>query len=130
MNTMICPFCSPGPDDIVLDNEYSYARFDLNPVSSGHMLIIPKRHIQSIFETTASERTDLWDLISKAKHLLDEKFSPDGYNIGVNDGQSAGQSIMHLHIHIIPRYHGDTGDPRGGVRGVIPEKQGYCSADS
>ena len=125
MGPVICPFCTPGPEDIVLGNGSAYERFDKYPVSPGHLLIIPKRHIPSIFESTSEEINDLWDLVTMAKQILDEKYSPDGYNIGINDGESAGQTIMHLHIHLIPRYKGDMDDPRGGVRGVIPGKQKY-----
>ncbi|MFH0967955.1 MAG: HIT family protein [Methanobacteriota archaeon] len=125
MGPVICPFCTPGPDEIILENGSAYARFDKYPVSPGHLLIIPKRHIPSIFESTSEEINDLWDLVTMAKQVLDEKYSPDGYNTGINDGEFAGQTIMHLHIHLIPRYKGDMDDPRGGVRGVIPEKQKY-----
>ncbi|MDD1729305.1 MAG: HIT family protein [Methanospirillum sp.] len=125
MGPVTCPFCNYGPDDIVLENEFAYARLDKYPVSPGHLLIIPIRHIPSLFEATTGELTAFWELISRAKQVLNERYSPDGFNIGINDGESAGQTIMHLHIHIIPRYRGDMDDPRGGVRGVIPEKQRY-----
>lgn len=125
MDPVTCIFCTPGPADIILENEYSYARYDKYPVSPGHLLIIPKRHISSIFHGTEHETTALWKLVRDAKDFLDRKYSPDGYNIGINDGVPAGQTVMHLHIHIIPRYSGDMADPKGGVRGVIPEKQKY-----
>lgn len=120
-----CIFCIPGPGDIILENQNGYARYDQHPVSAGHLLVIPKRHIGSLFEATPAELAGLWDLLEKAKQHLAERFSPDGYNIGVNDGAVAGQTIMHLHIHLIPRYAGDMDDPRGGVRGVIPGRQKY-----
>ena len=120
-----CIFCTRDPGEIACENDQAYARFDKNPVSPGHLLIIPKRHIQSVFEATSGERAALWDLVTIAKHHLDDRFSPDGYNIGINDGMAAGQTILHLHIHLIPRYTGDLPDPRGGVRGVIPHKQQY-----
>ena len=125
MNPEPCIFCTRDPDEIALENDLAYARFDKNPVSPGHLLIIPKRHIQSVFEAKAGEMIALWDLVTIARHHLDDWFSPDGYNIGINDGISAGQTILHLHIHLIPRYTGDMPDPRGGVRGVIPHKQQY-----
>ena len=125
MGSLTCIFCHPGPDDIILENGYAYARYDRYPVSPGHLLIIPKRHIASLFEADADEIVSLWELVSRGKEYLDAKYSPDGYNIGINDGQPAGQTIMHLHIHLIPRYVGDMEDPKGGVRGVIPGKQGY-----
>lgn len=120
-----CPFCTPGPDDILLENGESYAKLDLYPVSPGHLLIIPRRHIRSLFDATPGELAALWDLLTSAKRLIDEQYAPDGYNIGINDGESAGQTIMHLHIHLIPRYSGDMSEPGGGVRGVIPHKRQY-----
>ncbi len=120
-----CIFCSPGPGEIVLENELAYGRYDKNPVSPGHLLIIPKRHITSIFEATPTELADLWDLLKAARMFLEQEYTPNGYNIGINEGEAAGQTIPHLHIHLIPRYDGDMADPRGGVRGVIPQKQHY-----
>jgi len=120
-----CIFCAPEPEEIVLENRLAYARYDKHPVSPGHLLIIPKRHFRSVFEATEPEISALWDLIREARTCLDEDVAPDGYNIGINDGATAGQTIMHLHIHLIPRYKGDMIDPRGGVRGVIPGKQQY-----
>ncbi|MBN1168068.1 MAG: HIT family protein [Methanospirillaceae archaeon] len=125
MGSLTCTFCHPGPEDIILENGYAYARYDRYPVSPGHLLIIPKRHIASVFEANADEIKNLWELVSRGKEFLDAKHSPDGYNIGINNGQPAGQTIMHLHIHLIPRYVGDMEDPKGGVRGVIPGKQRY-----
>lgn len=125
MDQGICPFCFPAPGEITRENELAYIRYDKYPVSPGHLLIIPKRHVSSLFEITMPEQQALWDLLYAAKQELDESRAPDGYNIGINDGPAAGQTIPHLHIHLIPRYTGDMTDPRGGVRGVIPEKQRY-----
>lgn len=125
MDPETCPFCSPDPGEIIGENDLAYARLDKHPVSPGHLLIIPKRHIPSVFDTTESELAALWDLLLIAKQHLKKDFTPDGYNIGINDGTPAGQTIPHLHIHLIPRYTGDMPDPRGGVRGVIPERQKY-----
>ena len=97
------------------------------PVSMGHTLIIPKRHVGSFFEITDEERADLLVLLNKAKVVIQEEFNPDGYNIGINDGPAAGQTVPHLHLHLIPRYKGDRNDPRGGVRWIIPEKADYWS---
>ena len=97
------------------------------PVSKGHTLLIPKRHVGSFFEITDEERADLLALLNKAKVVIQEEFNPDGYNIGINDGPAAGQTVPHLHIHLIPRYKGDRYDPRGGVRWIIPEKADYWS---
>ncbi len=91
----------------------------------GHTLVIPRRHIGSFFETTAAERASLLQLIDQAKAIIDAGFHPDAVNIGINDGRAAGQTVPHLHIHLIPRYAGDSPDPRGGVRWVLPGKAKY-----
>ncbi|HPZ09100.1 MAG TPA: HIT family protein [Candidatus Eremiobacteraeota bacterium] len=120
-----CPFCNHKEEESVLKNELCFARFDKYPVSKGHLLVIPWRHFDNYFDATREEKIALIDLIDEARNLLDKEFNPDGYNIGVNIGIPAGQSVMHLHIHIIPRYIGDTENPRGGVRGVLPRKRNY-----
>ncbi len=103
---------------------------DLYPVSPGHSLIIPRRHVGSLFEVTAEERVAIFDLLEIAKAAVDQEFHPDGYNIGINDGPTAGQTVPHLHIHLIPRYAGDQVDPRGGVRWIFPGKADYWSKRS
>jgi diadenosine tetraphosphate (Ap4A) HIT family hydrolase len=118
-----CPFCDNA--ESVLSNTLAYARFDRFPVSPGHLLILTRRHVADLFDASAAEQAALVDLIGAAKALLEERFRPDGYNIGVNVGAPAGQTIMHLHVHLIPRYLGDVENPRGGVRAVIPGKQQY-----
>lgn len=118
-----CIFCNQ--EEIILENELAWARYDKYPVSPGHLLIITKRHVADFFDITTDERKALNDLLEEAKKKLDREYSPDGYNIGVNCGAAAGQTIMHLHIHLIPRYQGDIDNPRGGVRGVIPDKRIY-----
>ena len=118
-----CPFCSR--DGIVLQGDFAYARYDKYPVAAGHLLLIPFRHVESFFDTTNEERHALLSLLDEAKSLLDRLHRPDGYNIGVNVGGCAGQTIWHVHVHLIPRYSGDVAEPRGGVRGVIPAKQSY-----
>ena len=120
-----CPFCNPSEKEIVLKNDLCYARYDKYPVNKGHLLIIPFRHFENYFDATKEEKTAFVELIDKAKELLDKEFHPDGYNIGINVGKPAGQTILHLHIHLIPRYKGDMDNPEGGVRGVIPKKQKY-----
>ncbi|OMH40700.1 HIT family protein [Desulfurobacterium indicum] len=122
---MNCPFCRREELPVVLSNEYSFAIFDKYPVTPGHMLIIPKRHVSSWFDITKEERDSILELIEEGKKLLDVNFHPDGYNIGVNIGKAAGQTIFHLHVHLIPRYEGDIDNPTGGVRGVIPERRIY-----
>ncbi|MCM2288105.1 MAG: HIT family protein [Sulfuritalea sp.] len=98
---------------------------DAYPISPGHTLIIPRRHVGSFFEIATEERDALLALLEEAKRHIDQEFQPDGYNIGINDGPAAGQTVAHLHIHLIPRYAGDRSDPRGGVRWVVPEKAKY-----
>jgi diadenosine tetraphosphate (Ap4A) HIT family hydrolase len=94
-------------------------------VTPGHLLVLPNRHVASYFDCTDEERRALWQMVEDAKRLLDLRHVPDGYNLGVNVGEAAGQSVFHVHVHVIPRYAGDTADPWGGVRGVIPAKQSY-----
>jgi diadenosine tetraphosphate (Ap4A) HIT family hydrolase len=94
-------------------------------VSPGHTLLIPKRHTGSFFDLSEQERSGLLALLDRAKLVLDEEFQPQGYNIGVNDGAAAGQTVPHLHVHLIPRFDGDLPDPRGGVRWVLPDKAKY-----
>ncbi len=123
--TAACPFCQLEGRHILLQNQYACAFYDQYPVSPGHILIVPFRHVASFFSLTLDERAAIDDLIIKAKDFLDIKYHPDGYNIGVNINESAGQSVMHVHVHMIPRYQGDTPAPKGGVRGVIAGKQAY-----
>jgi diadenosine tetraphosphate (Ap4A) HIT family hydrolase len=124
-----CPFCSLPAERVVQKSEFAIAIRDGFPISPGHTLIIPKRHVSSFFDVTDAERIDLMFLISAARDDLDRQFRPASYNIGVNDGPAAGQTVPHLHIHLIPRYAGDADDPRGGVRWVIPAKASYWSKD-
>ncbi len=121
-----CPFCNPGSErKILLENETVYALLDKFPVNPGHTLIIPTRHCADYFELTAKEQSDCWLMLNDAKALLSMQYHPDGYNVGINIGALAGQTIFHVHIHLIPRYKGDVEDPRGGVRGVIPRRKNY-----
>lgn len=121
-----CPFCQlDHTSDMLLDDEHWTVILDLNPVSPGHALLIPKRHVLSLFALSESEWMSFGRVLKDAKEKLDSTYAPAGYNIGVNQGEAAGQSIAHVHIHIIPRYKGDHAAPRGGIRGVIPERQGY-----
>ena len=115
-----CPFCNPSHRDILLQNEYAYVRTDRFPVARGHLLAMPFRHVASFFDTTPEERSALMEIIVQAKSFIDERHHPDGYNIGVNVGKSAGQAVMHVHFHIIPRYKGDVKGRTGGIRWVIP----------
>ena len=122
---MSCIFCNMEKEKIIIESETAYAVFDIFPVSNGHMLIIPKTHTRAYFEAGQQEKQELWELVDRCKEYLDEKYQPDDYNLGINCGEDAGQTVMHLHIHLIPRYKGDLINPRGGVRGVIPEKRIY-----
>ncbi len=126
-DTRTCPFCTLDHTRIIASNNYALAIMDGFPISSGHALIIPKRHIASLFEAIRDEREALLDLLEQVKFEMKEKHNPDGFNIGINDGLTAGQTVMHLHIHLIPRYVGDQPDPRGGVRWIFPEKADYWS---
>lgn len=122
-----CPFCTLAAERILKQNEHGVWVMDAYPVSPGHSLVIPRRHVGSFFELTNDERLALLSLLEEAKAEVSARFNPDGYNIGINDGPAAGQTVPHLHIHLIPRYKGDLPDPRGGVRWVIPAKADYWS---
>lgn len=119
-----CPFCSPELP-AVAQNLLAVAVRDGFPVNPGHTLVIPRRHVASWFEATPEERAALVDLLDVVKCALDEQLAPDGYNVGFNDGPAAGQTVMHLHIHVIPRFKGDVDDPSGGVRFSIPARGSY-----
>lgn len=121
-----CLFCDASK--AVVRNALAYARFDDYPANPGHSLIIPFRHFASFFDATPAERAAIFTLADQMRALVDERFAPGGYNLGVNIGPIAGQSVMHLHVHLIPRYAGDVENPKGGVRGVIPQRQKYDPA--
>ena len=121
-----CIFCNGiDKDKVLLESDKWLVIYDGYAVSKGHVLLIPKGHYETYFDLPKEYVLELHGIILKVKKKLDEKFNPSGYNIGANCGKSGGQTIMHCHIHIIPRYDGDMEDPRGGVRGVIPSKQKY-----
>lgn len=120
-----CPFCVVPENDIYLSNDFAFARLDKFPVSPGHLLIIPKNHTSNYFNLSKEQKVACWDLVDLAKIKLEEDFNIDGFNIGVNVNEVAGQTIWHAHIHLIPRYKNDVPNPRGGVRGVIPDKNNY-----
>lgn len=126
-----CPLCSDKDlvidNDKAIENELAYVLTDTNPVSPGHCLIVTRRHIAEFFDATQEEKIAIFELIDEMKAIIDKKHNPDGYNIGVNIRKAAGQSVPHIHIHMMPRYEGDIENPRGGVRGVIPSKQKYSS---
>jgi diadenosine tetraphosphate (Ap4A) HIT family hydrolase len=120
-----CPFCTPAARDIAAQNDRAYARFDAFPASPGHMLIIPFRHTPSWFDLAPEERAAILDMVDRCREIVEERYAPDGYNIGVNVGEAAGQSVDHVHVHFIPRYRGDVEAARGGIRSVIPDKRDY-----
>lgn len=114
---MSCIFCDYlSKKEFIVENELAFAIYDNFPVNKGHVLIMPKRHFAGYFEATQDEILAFYDLTKKIKKLLDSEFKPDGYNIGINIDEAAGQTIFHLHIHVIPRYTGDIKNPRGGIR--------------
>ena len=120
-----CPFCSLPPERVLASNALALVIRDGYPVSPGHTLIIPRRHVGSFFEISEEERAAMLALLDGQKRALDAEYSPAGYNVGINDGAAAGQTVPHLHIHLIPRFAGDLPDPRGGVRWVMPHKAKY-----
>ncbi len=109
----------------IIENESFIARWDGFPVSEGHVDVVIKRHIESIFDLKDSEAKNLLGIIKEVKKILDKRYSPQGYTVGVNEGRAAGRTIDHLHVQFIPRYEGDVPDPTGGVRNVIPGKGNY-----
>ena len=121
-----CPFCNIGEHvEVSFKADTAMAILDSFPISPGHALVIPKRHVADYFELTAEEQNELWQLVNRCKVILQDRFHPDGFNIGINVGEMAGQSIFHVHIHLIPRYEGDVKNPKGGVRHIIPGKGYY-----
>ena len=120
-----CIFCKLRDERVIYECEHTKAFIDTYPASPGHTLIIPKRHFATYFEATEDEILAIGTALKAAKKILDEEFSPDAYNIGVNNGEAAGQSVMHLHVHLIPRYEGDVEDPKGGVRWILKDKANY-----
>ena len=121
-----CLFCDIDPDRIIAENDQAYTVYDGYPVTELHTLIIPKRHAETYFDLTDRERDACYLLMEQSKKAIEaEDSAVTGFNIGINNGESAGQTIFHCHIHLIPRRDGDTDNPRGGVRGVISSKQSY-----
>src|SRR5690606_22668528 len=114
-----------GEREIIVETETAYAIFDGYPVNEGHALVIPKRHCANYFELTLDEQYACMTMINKVWDIVKQRFEPDGFNIGVNIGHAAGQTVDHVNVHLIPRFRGDVDNPMGGVRGVIPSKQKY-----
>jgi diadenosine tetraphosphate (Ap4A) HIT family hydrolase len=122
---MACPFCTLTESRVRFQSEQAVAVDDAYPVSPGHTLIIPRRHVGSYFELDEMERLGINRMLDQVQRDLAAKMKPDAYTIGINDGPAAGQSIPHVHVHLIPRYRGDRDNPRGGVRWVLPDKADY-----
>ncbi len=120
-----CFLCRIDKSEYIAESEYAFARFDGYPVAEGHVLIISKSHTKTYFDLSEVEQLDIMRLLTKTKEILDKQFGTTDYNVGMNCGLLAGQSIDHVHIHLIPRRKGDKEDPRGGVRWVLPEKAKY-----
>lgn len=125
MSPVSSPFLDRPRSDWVASNSQAFAIKDLYPVTRGHTLVVPFREVPTWFEATQEEQAAILELVDRVKEQLDAELHPDGYNVGFNVGEAAGQTVMHLHVHVIPRYRGDVPDPRGGVRHVIPERGNY-----
>jgi diadenosine tetraphosphate (Ap4A) HIT family hydrolase len=120
-----CPFCSLDPSREWLGNENAIAFADAYPITDGHTLEIPRRHVSSIYELTGEQQSAVWDLVSEVRQRLLADLKPDGFNIGINEGIDAGQTVEHAHVHVVPRRKGDVTDPRGGIRWIIDDKADY-----
>jgi diadenosine tetraphosphate (Ap4A) HIT family hydrolase len=116
-----CDLCVP--ESVLSENDLAYVRLDSNSLCPGHVIVVPRRHVADFFEMTSQEKAAVLELLGTARQLIQAQHSPDGYNIGVNVGRAAGQSRMHVHVHLIPRYAGDVANPRGGVRCVLESKR-------
>ena len=117
-----CELCVPR--EVLVENALAYVRKDSNSLSRGHVLVVPRRHVASYFDMTTAEQVAVVALLNEAQRFIQEQHSPDGYNIGVNVGKAGGQSRMHVHVHLIPRYTGDVPDPQGGIRCVLAGRKG------
>ena len=127
VTNMDCVFCNIIKDNkvIIAENELAVAFYDNFPVSKGHTLIIPKRHVETYFDLNEEEMKAIFNLSQEVKKILIKLYKPDGYNVGFNVGVDGGQSVMHCHMHVIPRYHGDALNPRGGIRKVVKNEKKY-----
>lgn len=128
-NSTDCPFCDLPPDRILRSGRHARALRDAYPVTPGHTLVVPTRHVASLYDLPAAEQAALWELAGEVRAALAASHEPDGFNIGINDGEAAGQTVGHAHIHVIPRYGGDVADPRGGIRWVVPERAKYWEGE-
>ena len=127
---MNCPFCSIDSGRIAFSSDLVLAIWDAFPVSPGHLLVVPRRHAPTWSELNFAEQSAVWSAIDQAKSIISERFRPDGFNVGFNEGQAGGQTVFHFHLHIIPRYASDMPDPRGGIRHVLPKKANYLAGNA
>jgi diadenosine tetraphosphate (Ap4A) HIT family hydrolase len=111
-----CELCTPL--DVVFESDFAYVRYDSNSLARGHLIVVPKRHVADFFDMSGAEQSSVIALLNRAHKMIREKYRPDGYNIGVNVGAAAGQSRMHVHVHLIPRYAGDPHEGKG-VRAIF-----------
>jgi diadenosine tetraphosphate (Ap4A) HIT family hydrolase len=122
---LFCDFENPEKHKLILQDDLVYARWDNFPVSAGHAEVVPKRHIESFFELSDDELLAIFGMAKAIRENIMEQYNPDAFNLGINDGEAAGRTIHHMHLHLIPRYDGDVDSPRGGVRNIIPGKGDY-----
>lgn len=120
-----CLLCHLPGGSVVAKSRHALAIRDRYPVSNGHTLVIPRAHAATIFDQSAAVQADIWRLVARVRSELQSEFRPDGFNVGLNEGTAAGQTVEHAHVHIIPRFNGDVADPRGGIRWVLPERAAY-----
>lgn len=120
-----CPFCRLERNRIRVESKFAVALLDGFPVNPGHTLVIPKRQVASLFELSDDEQAAVWRLVAQVRASLVAELQPDGFTVGLNDGSAAGQTVMHAHVHVIPRRNGDVADPRGGIRWIMPDKARY-----
>ncbi len=126
MTNNYCLFCDRAnkkENKIILENDFCYARWDNFPLTEGHLEIVPKLHINSFFDLNNEQLIQLYSLLKEAKEIVQKKYNPDSYNIGINEGETAGRTIPHLHMHLIPRYKGDVENPSGGIRNMLPDER-------
>lgn len=125
-----CPFCTRiDAGDLAVESRHAVAIPDAYPVGPGHTLVVPRRHVADVFGLEGDEYLELWELVRSVRDRLRDELDPDGFNLGVNIGAAAGQTVDHAHVHVIPRFDGDRDDPRGGVRWVLPDAAAYWDDD-
>lgn len=125
-----CPFCTPDSSRVFHESDLVLGLWDSYPISRGHALLVPRRHVADWFEATEDEQQQLMAAVQTARDTILQNHDPDGFNLGMNLGEAAGQTVFHLHVHLIPRYVGDVADPRGGIRWVIPDKARYWESSN